>query len=173
MAAQDPTYAQTHDATAWNAADGAAVTDILTCATDNVTNVNCVKQGKAPDDILRIQFPGLSTIAVGDTVSIHFSAIHNYGTMALVPYSSASGVTTTNRLTYVVSGGSPAVFTLTAAFIADLFDQGSGTWAARIVEDSEIAGDIGIDEVDSDLTLAAGGALISPYYSSYYSRMVA
>ena len=155
MVAVDPTVAESRDATAWDAADGSVVTDFLTCATDDELVTACVKQGKDPDDIVRVEFPGLSAIAVGDTVSFNTVMLHNYVTAAFVPYSSASGVDTGNKITVAAVEGGNTTFTLTAGFIAALFDQGSGTWAARFVEDLEIDGDVSIREVDSDLTVVA------------------
>lgn len=161
MAAVDPTYAKPHDATAWDAADGAAIEDWLTSLTDDDTTTDSSnKQGKSPDDILRLEFPNLSTIAVGDTVSVWIIALHEYVTGALLPYDGASSVLTTNKITVTMVDDSENIFTLTQAFIDDLFDQGSGTWACRFVEDGEIAGDTNITEIDSDLTLAAAAALL-------------
>ena len=170
MAATDPTYAKPHDASAWDAADGSAIEDWLTSLTDDdTTSDSGNKQGKGPDDILRLEFPNLSTIAVGDTVSVWIIALHNYGTGALLPYSSATGVTTTDKITVTMVDDAENVFTLTQAFIDDLFDQGSGTWAARFVEDGEINGDINITEIDSNLTVTGAAAaptshLLGPLY---------
>ena len=161
MSAQDPTYAKSHDASAWDAADGAAQTDFLTCGTDNNTSTSCVKQGKSPDDVVRLEYANLINKSVGDTISVYFGMTHNYGTMALVPYDGATSVLTTNKLTYVISGGSPAVFTLTQAWMDDLHDLGSGKGACRFVEDGEINGDIEITEVDADLVDAAGNDQIA------------
>jgi hypothetical protein len=153
MVAVDPTYGQSHDAADWDAADGAAVTDALADLTDDDTATTAVTQGQGTNDIVRMEFPGLSGIAAGDTITVHFDMTMNYTTMVLLPYSSATGVTTTNKLSYTMSGGTPAVFTLTSAWITDLFDQGSDTFACRIVEDLEIDGSVELTEVDSDLTV--------------------
>ena len=161
MAAQDPTYAKSHDASAWDATDGAVQTDGLTCLTDDDTSTSCIKQGKSPDDVIRLEYANLKNKTVGDTISVHFGMSHNYGTMALVPYDGATSVLTTNKLTYTLSSGTPAVFTLTQAWMDDLHDLGSGKGACRIVEDGEIDGDVEIDEVDADLVDAAGNDQIA------------
>jgi len=157
MAANDPTYCKTHDATAWDADDGSAVTDILTCVTDDDTSTSCAKQGKNPDDIIRIEYPDLLNFVAGvDSVTVHFGNDHNYTVIALLPYDGAISVLTTNKLTYAISSGTPAVFTPDANFLADLHDLGSGKGAVRIVEDGEIDGDLAINECQSDFT--GGGA---------------
>ncbi len=162
MAATSPTHASSYDASAWDAADGSVVADYLSTLDDNDTAVGVVKQGKAPDDILRIEFPNLASIVNTDTVSVWAIGAHNYVTMALLPYNAAGTVLTTNKITLTAQaapGGGETKFTLTTAFIGDLFDQGGGTWAARVVEDGEIAGDINISEIDSDLTAGAADVL--------------
>lgn len=165
MTATNPTAAKTHDATTWDGADGSEIASYLAGLTDGNIAITQVSQGLAPDDILRIELPNKSTIAVGDTVTVWVgteeidevpSALINYGTMALLPYDAAGTVTTGNKITVTAAVG-VNLFTLTQAFIDDLFDQGSGTWAARIVEDGEISGFAGISEVDSDLTTEGGG----------------
>lgn len=152
----DPTHCDSHDATDRDAVDGAQQTEALTLCTDDDTTTMAIKQGKDPDDIMRVEFPGLSDIAVGDTISVHFGMLMNYDVMALLPYDGATSVLNTNRLTYTLSGGSPAVFTLTSNFIGDLCSTCGETWAARIAEDTvAIDGDILVTEVDSNLTTGA------------------
>lgn len=158
MTATDPSKVASMDAAAWDSADISELSDDTTCATDNNLLVTCNgKIGKAPDDVLRIELPNLSTIAVGDTITVEITGIHNVGTLALLPYNAASTVLTTNKITVTGATGT-IVFTLTQAFIDDLFDQGGGTWAARLTEDLGISGDFSYTEVDSDLTL--GGAAV-------------
>lgn len=159
MTAVDPTKVAIMDAAAWNSADISEISDDTTCATDNNLVVQCNnKVGKSPDDVLRIEFPDLSTIAVGDTVTIQQIGYHNVATLALLPYDGASSVLTTNKITFT-TGSTPeaAVFTLTQAFIDDLFDQGSGTWACRLTEDNGLSGDYKYSEVDGDLTTGVAG----------------
>lgn len=157
MADQDPTLVETQDVDifASDADDLGQVTDITICATNNNFVDSCIKQGKIPDDALRAEWSGLANIAVGDTIDITFGMTHNYSVMVMMPYDAAAGVLSTNEISYTLSGGSPAVFTFTQAFIDDLFDQGSGTWAARFVEDGpNISGDVEIIEVQGNLTQA-------------------
>ena len=133
--------------------------------TNDVTTTSFGKQGKNPNEIIKVFFD-LDPLGLGtsDTVTVHFGMTHNYVTMALLPYDAASTVDSTNRLTYAASGGSPAVFTFSQAFIDDLFDQGNlgtvsgrtNSFAVRIVEDLEISGDIEVNEIDSILTEGAG-----------------
>lgn len=157
MADTDPTYAQTHDATDSDADDGSSVTDVLTCVTDDDTGVNCVKQGKSPDDILRLQYPGLVNAQVGDTVSVYWQSAHNYVNMELKPYDGAISVDATVGIVYDTSGGSPSVFTLTSNFLSALHDLGSGLGACRVSEEgATIDGDVQITECRSDLTSAGG-----------------
>lgn len=108
-------------------ATGAYIVDIGLADDDTTTQV--VKQGKSPDDIAKVHFPvdplGLST---SDTISVHFGMTMNYVEMAILPYDAAGTVDPTNRIAYTLSGGSPAVFTLTQNFIDDLFDQGGGSF---------------------------------------------
>ncbi len=157
MTATSPTYARSHDASDWDADDGSEVADYLTGLDDNDTGTNVVKLGKAPDDIVRVEFPNLATLTTSDTVSVYWGSLHNFVTMTLVPYDAAAGVDTTNNIIVAVDLiPSPAVFTLTSGFIAALHDLGSDTWAARITENGGIGGDVQLREVDSDLTEAAG-----------------
>lgn len=137
--------------------------------TDDDTGTSVVKQGKAPNDIVKTFFDidptGLETT---NTITVHFGMSHNYGTMALLPYDAANSVLNTNKLTYALSGGTPAVFTFSQAWIDDLFDQGdlgtvsgrTNSFAVRIVEDLEINGDLEITEIDSVLSEAAAADAI-------------
>lgn len=173
MTAVSPTYGKTHDCADREADDGAAQTDWLAgvgCPPETIddddTTTSVGKQGKSPDDILRVEFPGKDDIAAGDTVTVWTGMAHNYSTMALLPYNAAGGVDETKIISAAVVA--ETIFTLNAGFIAALFDQGSGTWAARICEDSfTIDGDLEIREVDSNLTVAAGGLPIPVAMNSY------
>jgi len=162
MTAVSPTFAKSMDAAGWTDDDGSAVKDMLTCLDDdntaNACNVGDVaKIGKGPDDILRIEFPGLDDIANGDTITIEVTSNHNVGIKAILPYDGSLSVDATNGITNAGGTGS-LVFTITTAFIGDLLDQDTfGTWAARLTEGGGISGDMQISEVDSNLTVAAGG----------------
>lgn len=168
MTAVDPTYGKTHDCADRDAADGAVQTDWIAgvgCPPETIIDDDTVtgvgKQGKAPNDILRVEFPGKADIAAGDTVTVWTGMTHNYTTMALLPYDAAGGVDETNRISVAVAA--ETIFTLTSGFITALFDQGGGTWAARIAEDTvAIDGDVEIAEVDSNLTTAPAGPPIPP-----------
>lgn len=153
MAAVSPDYAKSHDASAWDAADGAVFADYLAGLDDNDTAVSVVKQGKAPDDILRVEAPNFGTLADGDSVSVWQVGVHNYVTIALLPYKADGSVVTTNKITLTVGAGEN-ILVMTAAFIADLEEIGTDHFAVRIVEDGEIDGDIKISEIDLDLTVS-------------------
>ena len=157
MAATDPSRVASRDASAWDAVDGAEQSEATACAIDNDLTVQCDgKIGSDPDDVLRIEFPNFSTIANGDTVTVEVLAVHNIGSFALLPYKADDTVVTTNKIT-VTGGTGSIVFTLTTAFIGDVEDQGSGTWACRLTEDLGISGDYKYAEVDGDLTVSAAG----------------
>ena len=161
MADQDPTLVETQDCNTADSesADLGQVSDITTCATNNDLLGGCKSVGKGSDDVGRAEWSGLADIAANDTITIHFGMTHNYDVMKLLPYDAATTVVNTNKLTYTMSGGTPAVFTLTSGFITDLFDQGSGTWAVRFTEDTTaIDGDFTLTEVQADLTQAGAAA---------------
>jgi len=158
VAATNISLGESQDASTWIADDAGSQKVMTACLTDDDTTAACnvgsvAKIGKAPDDILRIELPNLSTIVAGDTVTFEITATHNIGTFALLPYTSTIAVSDTNKIT-VAGGTGSKVFTLTSSFISDLFDQGGGTWAARLTEDAGISGDFQLAEVDSDLTAA-------------------
>lgn len=127
---------------------------------DNLT-VNVVKQGKAPDDIIKIWYDldpdGLST---SDTFTFNIQGLHNYVTGTVLPYNAATTVLTGNKLTYTAATGDNTT-TVTSGFRTDLNDLGdpgtghSVSFAIRMVEDGEINGDCQLAEVDADLTEAA------------------
>jgi len=148
----------------WDTDDVTELTDHLSALDDNDTATAVFKLGKSPDDILRVEIVNLATITTSDTITVAFGNDHNFATLSLIPYDGAASVDTANQVTYAVSGGSPAVFTLTSGFIAALHDLGSDTWAYRLAEDGGISGDLQINELDADLTegVAGGfGALLS------------
>jgi len=148
----DPIYAKTYNTSIWDGDDDVVITDVLTGLTDNNTITSAITLGSAQNNILRLEFPNIGSLSPGDTVKIYFNNANNMDLLDLVPYIGPFSVSTTNKLTYNVGGGGIATYTLTAAFIADLYDQGSGTWAARVVEDGILDGTVWLAEVDSDLT---------------------
>lgn len=156
MASTDPSFASSIDLSAWDAADTSVLTDYLSSLIDGNTTVPVVNVGQAPNDGLKIKLPSLSTIKPGDTISVWIRALSTYATMALLPYDASGTVATGNKLTVSAVIGKNK-FTLTQAWIDDLFNQGGGVWAARIVEDSGISGHSTLAEVDSDITVEGGG----------------
>lgn len=128
-------------------------------ADDNLT-VSVIKQGKSPDDIVRMTFVRFADLAVGDTVTVREVGLHNYVNMALIPYvNTVGGVSQVAGERLSETASDPITFTITQAFKDALVDQGGDSWAARIVEDLEINGDVKISEVDSDISEAAGVTL--------------
>lgn len=161
MSVVSPSRVASQDASAWNTADLGEQTDDTTILTDGDKVIaSAVKWGKSPDDVCRIEFTqDKADLADGDTITIYGVAnIHNVATVALLAYSgSASAVTETDKITLSLSAGDNT-FTLTTAFIGQLFDQGSGAWAVRCTEDGGISGDYKMAEVDADITIS--GAVV-------------
>lgn len=241
MAAQDPDEVQPYSATSWTAADGTPQGSEHTGSTDgDTTTMLTPKIGKAPDDILKIEFPDdkAGLVAGTDTISVWHGMVHSFGPevdgtatsgtsttltdtglnmttdvhagktlelnggtgsgqtrtitsntndtftvptwtttpdstseylvygsdrlLALLPYTSATAVSATNKISVLPIGNGPSelVYTLTSGFIGDLFDQGSGSFDVRWAPDNDGAGDIQWSEVDADLTAPAGGISI-------------
>lgn len=164
MSSVNPTSTNTRDASAWNAADGAFQGEWVSLLTNGNTSNGIVAVGAAPNDILQIKFPGLSTLKSGDTISVWVTALSTFATMALLPYDSNTTVDTSNKITLSASTGENK-FTLTQAFIDDLFDIG-GSFRVRITEDSGISGSATIAEIDANLSVGTGGDPGSPGSSS-------
>jgi len=156
MSSVDPTFASSKNVSSWDDGDSGTVADYLAGLTNGNPASWQVRCGLDPDDALRVEFPNLSTIAAGDTVSVWITDTVTFSTMAVLPYNTSIDVTTANKLTQSASVGENT-FTLTQAFIDDLYDLGSGTWALRIVEDAGISGYAEIAEIDADLTTSGGG----------------
>lgn len=159
MAAQDPTLCESQDAADWDQVDAGVQTDMLTGMTDDNTATGIKKIGKSPDDVMRAEYASLKNKDANGTVTVYWSSDHNVATLACLPYSSATGVDTSEKLTYTVSAGSPATFTLPQTFLDALHDLGSGKGAIRITEDLGISGDIFLSEIDADFTEAAAAHL--------------
>lgn len=169
MTEVDPTFARGKALTGWSSNDGTEGTNVdpPSCINDDITNSNCISIGTAANACLRLEIPNLITAVVGDTITIHHAMAMNFDTMACLPYNTANGVATGNKLTAATSGN-PMVFTLTAAWIADLHDLGSGKAAYRLVEDLAlpIAGTDIVRENACDITLPAatfGGVPIGAF----------
>ena len=140
-----------------NGDDVSELTDATTCLTDEDEAIECEKVGKSPDDAERLEFTeSRLNLVAGDTITIHHIGVHNWGTTALYPYDGAVSVDDTNKITNT-DNTDPIVMTLDAGFIGALADQGSDSWACRLIEDGVLLdGDIKITEVDADLTTAVG-----------------
>jgi len=123
--------------------------------TNGNTSSGVVAVGAGANDVLRLSFSGLGTLAAGDTISVWVTALSTYATMALLPHDAAGTVATGNKLTLTAATGEN-VFTLTQAFIDDLFDIG-GSFQVRVVEDAGISGSATIAEIDANLTTEGGG----------------
>ena len=165
MAAADASKVATVDIPSETGADTSELVDATGEATDNDTTTSIPaalnwKIGKSPDDAMRIEYAeDKADIASGDTITVFHGMLHNWGDSQLLAYTSATAVTKTDQLNATPSGGT-SVFTLTTAFIGQLFDQGSGKWAVRFSEkDSYLAGDTNIQEVDADLTVSGATTL--------------
>ena len=156
MTATNMTLARTYEASAWDAADGTFAATYLTGLTDGDLLTNVVQQGTSPDEILKLEFPSLSTLSAMDTVTVEVIQLTSYVTMALLPYDADGTVDTSNKITVTAATGTNT-FTLTQVFIDDLFDRGGGKWACRVVEDLAIAGNAAISECGSDITTEGGG----------------
>lgn len=160
MTEVDPTFARGKDLTGWNSADGTEGTNVdpPSCINDDVLSVGCITIGSGNNDCLRVEIPDLITAVSGDTITVHHAMAMNFPTMACLPYNSATGVATGNKLTGATSAN-PIVFTLTTAWVGDLHDLGSGKAAYRLVEDLAlpIAGTDQLRENACDITLPAGG----------------
>jgi hypothetical protein len=154
LSAINPSQAAVYTVSAWNAVDGAFQANWVSLLTNGNTSTGIVAVGAGADDILRLTFSGLSTLKAGDTITIWVTALSTYTTMALLPYDTATTVATGNKLTLTAATGANT-FTLTQAFIDDLFDLG-GDFRVRMVEDAGISGSATVAEVDADLTTSGG-----------------
>ena len=164
---KDPVYGRTHDATNWDDADGAEVNDKLGCLTNDLLAVTCFKLGKPDDDICRLEFAeDLNNLQAGDTIRVHNISKHNFDDLACIPYNTAAGVDTANKIVVTVVVDTPSDMVLTTGFIGALhdLDPPNGKWACRLVEDlaSPIAGDLTVTEVEAELTTAAAVQGIVP-----------
>ncbi len=155
MTAIDPSETHTYGVAAWDAADGAFQADFTALLTNGNTSVGYVNIGAANHEVLRIKFSGVSTLSAGDTITIWVTTLTTFATMALLPYDTATTIDASNKLTVSAATGAN-VFTLTQAFIDDLFDD-SGNFYVRMVEDGGISGGAQTAEVDADLTTEGGG----------------
>ena len=159
MVAADPSLVALIDCPSETGADTSQLEDGTTEATDDlfvdIIATNIWKIGKAPDDAMRCEWTeDQADIASGDTIVISGNMLHNFGDGELLAYTDATNVTKTDQLN-ATPVSDVFTFTLTAAFITQLGDQGAGAWAVRFMEkDSFQAGDVSIQEVDADLTVS-------------------
>lgn len=156
MTATNPLSAVSVDLADWDANDTSSLTSYLSTLTDGDKTTGIVAIGAAPNDGLRLLFPDASKIAAGDTVSIWVSALSTFTTMALIPYDDELSVNLANKITLTAATGENK-FTLTQAFIDDLFVSPTDKWTVRMVEDSGISGSATVAEVTSDLSVGGGG----------------
>jgi hypothetical protein len=156
MTAIDPSVAKSTNVATWSAADGSDSGDFTSTLTDGDTGTGVVVVGGAgpTGTVLRCKFSGLGTLASGDTISVWVSALSTYATMALLPYDAAGTVATGNKITLSAAVGENK-FTLTQAFIDDLYDDSGNFWV-RVVEDAAISGTATMAEVDADLSTSGG-----------------
>lgn len=164
MAARDPDLIQAIELGVWTDDDGTVQATLTACLTDdNITtgcnsgNVSKVGKGGSPHgDCTRLEFnDGKADLANGDTIDADITTNHQIATMALLAYTDANTVTTTNKVTTTWGTGN-RVLTMTAAFIGELGDLGSGKFAVRIVEDGGLSGDCQYAEIGADLTAGGG-----------------
>lgn len=168
MAAADPTLVQALAATSWTADDGTEQADLTTEAIDDDTStaINAAaaskigKGGSPHGDVLRCEFDGFADLAVDDTISIWITGIHNVGTLAMLAYTDADTVTTTDKITVTMATGE-LVFTLTSGFITALNEIGTDQFAVRFTEDLGISGDFQLAEIDADLTAGNGSVTLT------------
>ena len=163
-APRDPDGVYSHDGSTWTAADGAQTSDDTTCATDGSTATTCARIARPQQSklLIRIEYSdGLAGLATGDTVTVNCGKLRNSGNIVLIPYSSASGVTVTNKVAVAPIVGDN-VFTLTQNFIDDLFDQGGGAFAMRFTAldtgETDFEDRCEVTEINGDLTSPPAGA---------------
>lgn len=162
MSAINPSVVKTTTVSTWSADDGADTGDFTASATngDTTTGIAVVGGAGPSGTILRIKLAGLATLKSSDTISIWATALSTYTTMALLPYDAAGSVATGNKITLTAATGENK-FTLTQAFIDDLYDDSDFFWV-RVVEDTAISGTFTLAEVDADLSTGGGGDPGSP-----------
>jgi len=132
----------------WDDADFQA--DITTGVTDDTLDVTVMTLIISPtDDVARVEFSGLATIAVGDTIRVHSNGDPSSTQVYMFPYDGAISVD-------IIQIDVPAltddwsVLTFTQTFIDALYDQGGGTFAIRLW-----AIGFPLSEVEADLTLSS------------------
>ena len=100
MASVTPFLVQAVELTSETADDG-TLTDHTSGSTDGDTIIGIFKPGKGgtDGDAARIEFAGLSTLAVGDTISIFLIAVHQIDDgFDLLAYIDSNSVTASNRI---------------------------------------------------------------------------
>ncbi len=125
-----------------NNTDETFLADITSCMTDGVKDVVCgtvsseVLAGGVDSTVCRIEFSNLSLLRAGDMINVHsLSQVIRFIVPTLWAYNSLDGVDAGSTIGVQI-GNNPGLntwhhFILTQAFIDDLFDQGSDTFAVR------------------------------------------
>ena len=164
MTAVDPTKLAEITATGWLDDDASETADWTTCGTDDTTNVSCVRIQVGAFERARMEFSDFDGVANNDTIQVYVKMVRGGTTYALLAYTDANSVTATDKIT----GSWPAdnsnfTITLTTAFIAQLGDLGSNTWAVRLTEDADGSMDVEFNEVDADITSGGVATPHSPF----------
>ncbi len=135
--------------TSWLVADGAS-TDITACMTDENLGTNCGSEIRAINNALRLEVMKDPATLTSLTMRLEVSGVMTAGDYAMLAYDSATGVTTTDKIVLTVSATGTFDFVATAGFISQLFDQGGGSFAIRIVPDLNGGGRISKSEGDTE-----------------------
>lgn len=139
--------------------DDSTFTDHTSCMTDTVTSVACFTiAAGASYTVLKATFnAGLDELVAGDTITLRVKekVFSDASHVLLYAYTDSNSVTPDNLIRVILSTGSASdfdvVFTLTAAFIAELVDLGSGKYSIRIAADVNIE-QLQVSELTTSLT---------------------
>lgn len=116
----------------WLAVDGLA-TDITTCMTDGNLGSNCGADIRAGNNALRMEVNQDPTGVTSFTARVEISQVMTAGDYAMLAYDSATTVVTTDKIVVNIGATGTFDFVATAGFISQLFDQGGGSFAVRII----------------------------------------
>jgi hypothetical protein len=162
----DPTNVDTYDNASWITDDGTLISDRTTVMTNEDLTEILPRVDKNSEHIIRADYSGLSTVQSGDVLKIYANTVRTSANYVVLPYTGASSVSATNKVGPVTIDTSDAwyTFTLTQAFIDDLFDQGSDSFSVRFAADNNTAlgnsHDIELIELDSLFSLPVPGQQI-------------